>query len=302
MSRPLSPQPTTSASRLSPSSPIVAPLRLCITGADGKMGRQLLEAVCSNDEVSLVSALVMDDSPWLGKKVGELLHNDCAVIFTASAGEAIAKAEALIDFTRPEGTLAFLPHCVAHCTAMVIGTTGLSAHQLSTLQESARHIPMVVATNMSPGVNVFLHLVRKAAQSLPRFEAEVMEVHHHHKADSPSGTAISLGEEILIGRGVIAATANPSEKKQALEKIADFARYGITGARESQRIGFSAIRGGDVVGEHTVFLFGEGERIELRHVSSHRSHYAAGAIAAAQFVSKQAPGVYSMRDVLALAD
>jgi 4-hydroxy-tetrahydrodipicolinate reductase len=242
-------------------------VRVAISGAGGRMGRALLEAVAASGDTTLAGSF----------DIG------------GDARAAVSAADVLIDFTRPEGTLEHLRACVEAKRAMVIGTTGFDAAQLARVREAAREIAIVMAPNMSVGVNVALRLVEMASRSLgPEYDVEVFEIHHRMKVDAPSGTALKLGEVAAKARGA------------ALEANAVFARHGVTGERKQGSVGFSAARGGDIVGDHTVFFAGPGERIEITHRSSSRATYAQGALRAARFLAGKPPGLYDMADVLGL--
>lgn len=241
------------------------------------MGLALLEAASTSEGIALGGAVDLKSGAWgdvaIGTDMAALLK-DCDVV---------------IDFTRPEGTLAHVRACVAAKRAIVIGTTGFSPAQLAEIRAAATSIAVVMAPNMSIGVNVALGLVELAARSLgPDYDVEVFEMHHRKKVDAPSGTALKLGE--------VAAAARAT----SLEKDGVYARHGVTGERKDGTVGFSVARGGDVVGDHTVFFAGPGERIEITHRSSSRANYAQGAMRAARFVAVQKPGIYDMQDVLGL--
>lgn len=252
-------------------------VRVAIAGAGGRMGRALLEAAAAYEGVAVAAALDVAPGRWAG---GEIVTDVAA---------ALAGADVLIDFTRPEGTVAHARACAKARRAMVIGTTGLAPAQLDEVRAAARGIPIVMAPNMSIGVNVSLKLVELAARALgPDYDVEVFEIHHRLKVDAPSGTALQMGEVAAAARGT------------TLGKDAVFARHGATGERRPGTIGFSAARGGDVVGDHTVFFAGPGERIEVTHRSSSRATYAQGALRAAKFLAGKPPGLYDMRDVLGL--
>ena len=242
--------------------------RVAIAGAGGRMGRALVEAVATAPEVTLAAAFDVGDD----------------------VQAALAAADVLIDFTRPEGTMNHLAACRALKRALVIGTTGFAAADLDTIRAAAREIPIVMAPNMSIGVNVALKLVEMAARSLgPDYDVEVFEVHHRMKVDAPSGTALKLGEVAAKARGA------------TLETNGVFTRHGLTGERKAGTIGFSVARGGDIVGDHTVFFAGPGERLEITHRSASRATYAQGALRAARFVHGKPAGLYDMADVLGLA-
>ncbi|HET6264413.1 MAG TPA: 4-hydroxy-tetrahydrodipicolinate reductase [Usitatibacter sp.] len=255
----------------------MTPVRVAIAGASGRMGLALLEAAASTEGVALGAAVDLSASTWGGVSIG------------TDVAEALRNADVLVDFTRPAGTLQHVRLCVEAKRAIVIGTTGFEPAQLAEIRVAAKSIPIVMAPNMSVGVNVALRLVELAARSLgPDYDVEVFEMHHRKKVDAPSGTALKLGEVAATARGA------------TLEKDGVFERYGQTGERRAGTIGFSAARGGDVVGDHTVYFAGPGERIEITHRSSSRANYAQGAMRAAKFVAGRAPGLYDMQDVLGL--
>jgi 4-hydroxy-tetrahydrodipicolinate reductase len=253
------------------------PVRVAIAGASGRMGLALLEAAASTEGVTLGAAVDLAASTWGGVSIG------------TDVASALKDADVLIDFTRPEGTLAHVRACVGGKRAMVIGTTGLAPEQLAEIRAAAAKIPIVMAPNMSIGVNVMLKMVEMASRALgPDYDIEVFEMHHKKKVDAPSGTALKLGE--------VAAWA----RETTVAKSGVFTRHGTTGERKNGTIGFSVARGGDIVGDHTVFFAGPGERIEVTHRSSSRATYAQGAMRAARFVAGKAPGLYNMDDVLGI--
>ncbi|HUP97119.1 MAG TPA: 4-hydroxy-tetrahydrodipicolinate reductase [Usitatibacter sp.] len=255
----------------------MSPVRVAIAGASGRMGLALLEAAASTEGVTLGAAVDLAASTWGGVAIG------------TDVASALENSDVLIDFTRPEGTLAHVAQCVASRRAIVIGTTGFSPAELGEIRAAARKIGIVMAPNMSVGVNVAMRLVELAAKSLgPDYDVEVFEMHHRKKVDAPSGTALKLGEVAAFARNA------------TLEKDGVFERYGATGERKAGTIGFSVARGGDVVGDHTVFFAGPGERIEITHRSASRANYAQGAMRAALFVAGKTPGLYDMQDVLGL--
>jgi len=238
------------------------------------MGRALIDAVQADKDFSLVTALDVPGSPAVGTQVG-------GVKVTSDLG-AIAQADALIDFTRPEGTLKHLKHA----RAMVIGTTGFTEEDKGAIAEAAKRIPIVMAANFAIGVNATYKLAETAARILgDAYDVEIVEAHHKHKVDAPSGTALQLGEII----------ARVLQKKDFV-----FGRKGVIGERQPKQIGFHAIRGGDIVGEHTVIFAGQGERVEVTVRSQSRTTYAQGALRAARFLHGKAPGLYGMGDVLGL--
>lgn len=254
------------------------PVRVAIAGASGRMGLALLEAAASTEGVALGSAVDLAASTWGGVSIG------------TDVASALRNADVLIDFTRPEGTVAHVRACVEAGRAMVIGTTGFAPAQLEEIRVAAATIAIVMAPNMSVGLNVALKLVELASRALgPDYDVEVFEMHHRKKVDAPSGTALKLGE--------VAARARAT----TLEKDGVFTRRGTTGERKPGAIGFSVARGGDVVGDHTVFFAGPGERIEITHRSTSRATYAQGAMRAAIFARGRPPGLYDMGDVLGLA-
>lgn len=265
------------------------PQKICIAGAGGKMGRMLIEAVVKSKNGVLGGALDVPSSPGLGLDASGFLGSASGVTITADVAHALKGCHALIDFTRPEGTMAHLAECRKQGVNMVIGTTGFSDEQKAQLQAASKDIAIVLAPNMSVGVNVTLKLLELAAKSLSTgYDIEIIETHHRHKVDAPSGTALKMGEVVAQALG------------RDLKGHAVFAREGHTGARDPQAIGFSAIRGGDVVGDHTVMFAGIGERIEITHKSSNREGYAEGALRAVRFVAGKKHGMFDMFDVLGL--
>ncbi len=269
------------------------PIRLAIAGAGGRMGQALVEASLAAPEFALVAALDVAASPALGRDAGERFGRATGVIVGADVDAAVRAADVVIDFTRPAGTLAHVAACARHGVAAVVGTTGLDAGQKDALAADARRVPIVFAPNMSIGVVVLADLVERAARALgPAFDIEVLEMHHRMKVDAPSGTALKLGQAAATGAGV------------DLDGSAVLARQGHTGERRPGTIGFATLRGGDVVGEHTVVFAGTGERVELTHRATSRQNFAAGALRAARYVAAKRdarePGLYDMRDVLGL--
>ncbi|MFC4667346.1 4-hydroxy-tetrahydrodipicolinate reductase [Seohaeicola nanhaiensis] len=263
---------------------------LVVTGASGRMGQMLIRMVSENDKVRLVGAVERKGHPWIGQDVGTAMGGAAlGVTVTDEAVDAFAKAQGVLDFTAPEATLEFAALAAQARAVHVIGTTGMTDEQIAALEPAARHAVIVRAGNMSLGVNLLAQLTRKIAEALDEdYDVEIVEAHHHHKVDAPSGTALMFGEAAAAGRGV------------ALRDVADRGRDGITGARQKGHIGFSAIRGGDIVGEHDVMFLAPGERIILRHIATDRSVFARGALKAAIWGQGRAPGLYSMADVLGL--
>ena len=264
-------------------------LRYAIAGASGRMGRTLIEAVQQDPGAILSAALDMDGSSFIGKDAGELVGTPCGVTIGADIDAALAVSDCLIDFTRPEGTLRHLAACRHHRVSLVIGTTGFSADGKRAIEEAAREIPVVFAPNMAVGVNTVFRLLDVAARILNSgYDVEVIEAHHRHKVDAPSGTALRMGEVVAAALG------------RDLGECAVYGREGHTGERPATQIGFSTIRGGDIVGDHTVLFAGAGERIEITHKSASRMPYALGALRAGRFMHGRASGLFDMQDVLGL--
>jgi len=267
----------------------VSSVRLAIAGAGGRMGRALLEAGSADAGTAVAAALDVAGSPFSGRDAGELAAGAKGVRIGSDPAAALAAADVLVDFTRPAGTLAHLAACVACAKPIVIGTTGFEPGQAAKIHEASRAIPVVFAPNFAIGVLVMMKLVDLASRALgPAYDVEVFELHHKLKVDAPSGTALKLGEVAAAARGT------------TLDKDGVFARHGVTGERRAGTLGFSVARGGDVIGDHTVYFLGTGERIELTHRSASRATYAQGAIRAAKWLHGRAPGLYDMDDVLGL--
>jgi len=265
------------------------PLRLAIAGASGRMGRMLIEAVSTADDVVLAGALDVPGSPAIGQDATAFLGKTSGVAITSDLKAGLANSQVLIDFTRPEGTLAHLTVCESLGVKAVIGTTGFSEAQKVQIAEHAKRIAIVMAPNMSVGVNVVLKLLETAARALNQgFDIEVIEAHHRHKVDAPSGTALAMGE-------VVAKTLG-----RDLKECAVYGREGVTGERDPSTIGFATVRGGDIIGDHTVLFAGTGERIEIAHKSSSRSGYAQGSLRDARFLATQTQGLFGMDAVLGL--
>ncbi len=268
-------------------------VRLAIAGAGGRMGQALVEGVLAAPDLELVAALDVPDSPAIGSDAGARSGRTTGVGIAADVAAALARADVLVDFTRPAGTLAHLAACERAGVAAVVGTTGFDPAAREEIVERSRRIPIVFAPNMSVGVSVLVELVELAAARLgPEFDIEIVEMHHRHKVDAPSGTALRLGEAAAKGAGV------------SLVDHAVYAREGVTGERKPGAIGFATLRGGDVVGEHTVVFAGAGERLELTHRASSRGNFAAGALRAARFLAARRAdgecGLYDMADVLGM--
>ena len=266
-----------------------APLAIAVAGASGRMGRMLVEAITDAPDCRLAGALDVPGSPALGQDAAAFLGRTGGVAITSDVAAGLAGAQVLIDFTRPEGTLAHLQACRARGVKAVIGTTGFSEAQKAEIAEHARHIAIVMAPNMSVGVNVVLQLLGTAAKALAQgYDIEVIEAHHRHKVDAPSGTALAMGEAVAAALG------------RDLKACAVYGREGVTGERDPSTIGFATVRGGDIVGDHTVLFAGTGERIEITHKSSSRATYAQGSLRAARFLADKPSGLFSMQDVLGL--
>ncbi|MFN0182855.1 MAG: 4-hydroxy-tetrahydrodipicolinate reductase [Aquabacterium sp.] len=268
--------------------PADQPLRIAVAGASGRMGRMLIDAIAAAPDCTLGGALDITGSPALGQDAGAYAGRHTGVPITDDLRQGLGQADVLIDFTRPEGTLAHLEACAQVGVGMVIGTTGFSPPQRERIADHARRHAVVLAPNMSVGVNVLLGLLARAAPALQGYDIEIVETHHQHKVDAPSGTALKMGEVIARAQG------------HTLDEVAHFARHGQTGERRPGSIGFAALRGGDIVGDHTVLFAGPGERLEFTHRSSSRANYADGALRAARFLRGRSPGLYGMDHVLGL--
>ena len=264
-------------------------LRVAVAGASGRMGRMLIEAVVATDDLLLCGALDVEGSAGLGQDAALFLGQASGVVITSDLRAGLAQAQVLIDFTRPSGTLAHLAVCRELGVKVVIGTTGFTDGQKIDIAEHSRHIAITMAPNMSVGVNVVLKLLDTAARLLSEgYDIEVIETHHRHKVDAPSGTALKMGEVVAAALG------------RDLKTCAVYGREGVTGERDPSTIGFATIRGGDVVGDHTVLFAGIGERIEITHKSSSRATYAQGSLRAARFMAERECGLFDMSDVLGL--
>lgn len=267
-------------------------LRIAVAGSAGRMGRSLLEAVLQAPDMQLSAALEQPGSVVLGKDAGELVGAStgaCGIHISDNPVQTLAGSQVLIDFTRPEGTLACLPVCREQGIKMVIGTTGFSSGQKALLHAASEEIAIVLAPNMSVGVNVTLKLLEMAARILDTdYDVEIIEAHHRHKVDAPSGTALRMGEVVAGALG------------RNLADVAVYGREGVTGERASSTIGFATVRAGDIIGDHTVIFAGIGERIEISHKASSRSNFALGALRAARFLSGKKNGMFDMQDVLGL--
>ena len=264
-------------------------LPIAVAGATGRMGHMLIEAIVATDDCRLAGALDVAASPALGQDAAAWLGKASGVAVTSDLRAGLKDAGFLIDFTRPEGTMAHLQVCRELGVKAVIGTTGFSEEQKAEIADIAKDIAIVMAPNMSVGVNVTLKLLQMAAQALATgYDIEIIEAHHRHKVDAPSGTALKMGEVIADALG------------RDLKDCAVYAREGVTGERDPSSIGFATIRGGDIVGDHTVLFAGTGERIEVTHKSSSRATYAQGSLRAVRFLAGQQTGLFDMFDVLSL--
>ena len=273
----------------SPTGAVPKPLQIAVAGATGRMGQMLVEAVSAAPDLQLSGALDRADSPAIGLDAAAFAGQLTGTRITADLRLGLTGANVLIDFTRPEGTLAHLQICRQLGVNAVIGTTGFSEAQKAEIAAIAKDIAIVMAPNMSVGVNVTLKLLEMAAKALSTgYDIEIIEAHHRHKVDAPSGTALKMGEVIADALG------------RNLKDCAVYAREGVTGERDPSSIGFATIRGGDIVGDHTVLFAGTGERIEITHKSSSRATYAQGSLRAARFLAGQRQGLFDMFDVLNL--
>lgn len=265
--------------------------RVVITGGSGRMGQMLIKEVLASDKHTLAGVLERAGQDWVGQDVGTAMGGTgCGVVVSDDAAALFAQTDAVIDFTAPAATVGFAALAAQNGITHVIGTTGLTDADITAIDNAADKATIIRAGNMSLGVNLLVQLTQKVAAALDEdFDIEVIEAHHHHKVDAPSGTALMLGEAAAAGRGV------------DLHAVRDAGRDGITGARKRGDIGFSAIRGGDIVGEHDVLFAAAGERIVLRHLATDRAIFARGALKAARWGQDQPPGAYNMLDVLGLS-
>ncbi len=263
--------------------------RIGVVGAGGRMGRMLIEAVLKGEGVLLGAAFDVPGSPAIGKNAGELVGLPGDVLITDYVAAGLKRIDVLIDFTRPQGTLVHLELCRQAGVGMVIGTTGFEADGKAAIAAAARDIPVVFAPNMAVGVNVVFKLLDMAARIMNQgYDIEVVEAHHRMKIDAPSGTALRMGEVVAAALG------------RDLEECAIYGREGVTGERDPSTIGFATVRGGDIVGDHTVMFCGIGERVEITHKASSRMPYALGSLRAARFMAGRKNGLFDMQDVLGL--
>jgi 4-hydroxy-tetrahydrodipicolinate reductase len=263
--------------------------KVAVAGASGRMGRMLIEALRAADDCQLAGALDIAASPAIGNDAAAFLGHASGVPVLADVRAALAQSQVLIDFTRPEGTMAYLKACRELGVNAVIGTTGFGEGQKEQIADAARDIAIVMAPNMSVGVNVTLKLLEMAAAALANgYDIEILEAHHRHKVDAPSGTALKMGEVIAQALG------------RNLKDCAVYDRHGVTGERDPSSIGFASMRGGDIVGDHTVLFAGSGERIEITHRAASRATYAQGSLRAVRFLAGRRSGMFDMFDVLGL--
>ena len=262
---------------------------IAICGSSGRMGRALVEAIAQSADLRLHAALERADSPFIGRDAGELVGSPNGVHVGADLDAALRGADVLVDFTRPEGTMVHVDACARHGVKLVIGTTGFSAEQKARIALASEKVSMVMAPNMSVGVNVAFRLLDLAARALgDGYDVEIVEAHHRHKVDAPSGTALRMGEVVAAALG------------RDLSADAVYGREGVTGERRPSTIGFATVRAGDIVGDHTVMFGGIGERVEITHKASSRATFAMGALRAARFLAGKPSGLYDMQDVLGL--
>ncbi len=263
--------------------------KIAVAGASGRMGQMLIDAIRAADDCKLAGALGRAGSPSVGQDAGARSGKPVGVLITSDVRSGLQPCDVLIDFTRPEGTLAHLHVCRELGVSAVIGTTGFTDAQKAEIASIAQDIAIVMAPNMSVGVNVTLKLLEMAAKALSTgYDIEIVEAHHRHKVDAPSGTALKMGEVIADALG------------RDLKDCAVYAREGVTGERDPSSIGFATIRGGDIVGDHTVLFAGIGERIEISHKSSSRATYAQGSLRSVRFLAGKKAGLFDMFDVLSL--
>lgn len=261
-------------------------IRVAVHGAGGRMGRHVIDAVLADRDTTLVAAVDRADHPALGRAVADARSGRAAVPLSADVQSALSASDVVIDFSLPAPTIALLEAAAPRKVPVVIATTGFDATQRHAIDVASAHAPIVLSPSYSLGIAVLLDLVHRAARALPDYEIEVLELHHSEKVDAPSGTALRLAEEAASARG------------QALGEVAVYHREGHTGPRGKGSIGMQTLRAGSSPGEHTVFLAGQGERLELTHRAQSREGFATGAVRAAKWLVGRAPGLYTMRDVL----
>jgi 4-hydroxy-tetrahydrodipicolinate reductase len=264
-------------------------IRIAVAGASGRMGRMLIETVLAAPDAKLAGALDIPGSAFLGRDAGDLVGKAGGVTISEDIDATLAGVDCLIDFTRPEGTMQHLEACRRRGVHMVIGTTGLNTEHKLTIQDASRDIPIVLAPNMSVGVNLVFKLLDTAARILNEgYDVEIVEAHHRLKIDAPSGTALRMGEVVAAALG------------RDLAECAVYGREGVTGERPAPQIGFATVRGGDIVGDHTVLFAGIGERVEITHKAASRMPYASGSLRAARYLRGKPKGLFDMQDVLGL--
>ena len=264
-------------------------MRIAVAGSSGRMGRALLEAVLQSTDLQLSAALEISGNASVGKDAGELVGSPCGVAVSVDIEKALAGSDVLIDFTRPEGTAEHVAACRRLGVKLVIGTTGFSDAQKKEIAAAAQDVSIVMAPNMSVGTNLVFKLSEMAARVLNEgYDVEIIEAHHRHKVDAPSGTALHIGNIIAGALG------------RNLDDCAIYGREGVTGERKASTIGFATVRGGDIVGEHTVMFAGPGERVEIVVRSGSRATYAQGALRAARYLAARGHGLFDMQDVLGL--
>ena len=264
-------------------------MRIAVVGAHGRMGRMLIEATLKDESATLAAVFDRPGSPAIGKTAGELVGLASEIVVSDDFAGQIGRADCLIDFTRPEGTLEHLRLCREQGVGMIIGTTGFDAEGKAAIGAAAKDIPIVFAPNMAVGVNVVFKLLDMAARILNEgYDIEIVEAHHKHKIDAPSGTALRMGEVVASALG------------RDLKACAVYGREGVTGERDPSTIGFATVRGGDIVGDHNVMFCGIGERVEIAHRAGSRMPYALGSLRAARFLAGKRNGLYDMQDVLGL--
>jgi len=265
-------------------------IKVTVAGCSGRMGKRIATLAIQNKKMKLVGAYEYPGHPDIGKDMGDVLGLEKQdVVVSESVKESIAQTDVIIDFTSPTATLETLKLAVKHKKKVVVGTTGLSKAEQKKIATASQSIPVVFAPNMSVGVNLLFKISRVVAEALnDEYDIEIVEAHHKHKKDAPSGTACELARQVAAGR------------KVSLEKKAIYGREGLCGAREKGTIGIHAVRGGDVVGDHTVSFLADGERIELTHKASSRDAFAKGSLVAAEYLDKKKKGLFSMQDVLGI--
>jgi 4-hydroxy-tetrahydrodipicolinate reductase len=265
----------------------MAQIKLAVAGSSGRMGRAVVEAVLAAPDLALAAAFEQKGHAQVGKDAGEFAGAPCGVRIGDDVARAIADAAVLVDFSRPEATIAHLAACRKRGVRMVIGTTGFNGAQRKEIAMAAHDIAIVISPNFSVGVNVAFRLLEVAARALGKgYDVEIVEAHHRHKVDAPSGTALRMGEVVAGALG------------RDLKPHAVYGREGVTGERKDETIGFATVRGGDLVGEHTVMFIGAGERLEVSHRASSRANFARGALRAARFIAAKKDGLFDMSDVL----